>query len=117
VRSHPSARTWAAILHHNERVEELTALRAAVSSTVELVLGRSPNETSWVEVTNELVAKFQRWEELFLRLELTTRRLVDAKLGALQTSVAHVRDLVLGNADGSSSLTPSLSMAVELLEG
>jgi hypothetical protein len=33
----------------------LDALRAAVSSNTELVLGCSPNETSWVEVTNDLV--------------------------------------------------------------
>jgi hypothetical protein len=33
------------------------------------------------------------------------------------TLVARVRDLVLGNDDGPSSLTGSLSMAVELLEG
>jgi hypothetical protein len=116
-----------------------------------LVLGRLPNETSRVEVTNKLVAKFHRREELFSCLEghgtricelllgpppsqarwtdclvdaagqleakLTAWRLVDAKLGSLQTSAAHVRDMVLGNADGPSSLVASLSMVVELLEG
>jgi hypothetical protein len=39
-------------------VGELTALRAAVSSTVELVLGCLTDETSQVEVMNELTAKF-----------------------------------------------------------
>jgi hypothetical protein len=39
-------------------VEALAALRAVVSSTVELVLGCSPSETSRVEDANELVAKF-----------------------------------------------------------
>jgi hypothetical protein len=42
--------------------------------------------------------------------------MVDAELGALRTLVARVRDLVLGNADGSSSLAASLSMVAELLK-
>jgi hypothetical protein len=45
-------------LCRTEMAGELTALRAAIYSTAELVLGRSPSETSWVEVVNELVAKF-----------------------------------------------------------
>jgi hypothetical protein len=48
----------ATTLRHTEMVGELTALQAAVSSIVELVLGRPPNETSQMEVTNELLAKF-----------------------------------------------------------
>jgi hypothetical protein len=62
-------------------VVELTALRATVSSTVELVLGRSPNETSWVEITNELVAKFWRREELLSRLEGTIAKVCELHLG------------------------------------
>jgi hypothetical protein len=42
---------------------------------------------------------------------------VDAEPGALWTLVARVRDMVLGNADGSSSLAACLSMVAELLEG
>jgi hypothetical protein len=42
---------------------------------------------------------------------------VDAELEALWTSAARVRELVLENADRSSSLVASLSAAVELLEG
>jgi hypothetical protein len=49
---------WAAALRHTEMDGELTTLRAAVSSVMELVLERPPNETSQMEVTNELVAKF-----------------------------------------------------------
>jgi hypothetical protein len=49
-----------AILHHTEMVGELARLRVALSSTAELLLGRPPNETFRVEVTKELVAKFQR---------------------------------------------------------
>jgi hypothetical protein len=41
-----------AALRHTEVVVE------AVSSTVELALGRSPNEVFRVEVVGELVAKF-----------------------------------------------------------
>jgi hypothetical protein len=151
VRSDQSARMWATTLCHTEIVRELAALWVVVSSTTELVLGRSPNETSWVEVMNELVAKFWRWEELCSRLEglgvriydlllgrppnqarwadhlaeaagwlevkLTTRRLVDAMLGALWTLAARVRDLVLGNTDGASSLAAPLSMMKKLLQG
>jgi hypothetical protein len=46
VRSDQSARMWATTLCHTEIVRELAALWAVVSSTTELVLGRSPNETS-----------------------------------------------------------------------
>jgi hypothetical protein len=151
VRSHLSARMQATALRHNEMVGELTVLWAAVSSAVKLMLGRSPNETSWVDVTNELVAKFRWLEELCLQLkgpgtricdlllrlppsqvqwadrldeavrrlevELAEWRQVDAELEALWTSIALVRDLVLGNVDGPSSLEASLCMVAELLEG
>jgi hypothetical protein len=63
------ARMQFTTLRDTEMAGELTVLRAAVSSTVDLVLGRSPGETSQVEVVNELVAKFQRLEELSSRLE------------------------------------------------
>jgi hypothetical protein len=52
VRSHLSVRMWAAALHHTEMVGELTTFWVTVSSAMELVLGRSPNETSRVEVMN-----------------------------------------------------------------
>jgi hypothetical protein len=50
-------------------------------------------------------------------VELVARREVDAELEALLTAAARVRDLVLGNADGLSSMAASMSMVVELLEG
>jgi hypothetical protein len=37
---------------------ELAALRAAMSSTMESMLGRSPDETFRVEVVGELVVEF-----------------------------------------------------------
>jgi hypothetical protein len=49
-------------------------------------------------------------------VKLAAWREVDAKLEALRTSAAQVWGLVLSNADGSSSLTASLSAAAELLE-
>jgi hypothetical protein len=39
-------------------VGERAALQAVVSSTVEVMLGRSPNETLRVEVVDELVDEF-----------------------------------------------------------
>jgi hypothetical protein len=60
---------WAGALRHAGVVGELTALQVAVSSAVELMLGRSPDETSRVEVMNELAAKFWRLEDLCSRLE------------------------------------------------
>jgi hypothetical protein len=81
VRSHLLARMWAATLCHTEMARELTALWEAVSSAMELVLGRSPNETSRVEVTNKLVANFWRREELCSRLEGPGVRICDLLLG------------------------------------
>jgi hypothetical protein len=52
-----------------------------------------------------------------LRLELATWWEVDAWLEARRTSVARVRDLVLGSTVGPSSLAASMSMAAELLKG
>jgi hypothetical protein len=52
-----------------------------------------------------------------LRVELATRREVNAELEALWTLATRVQDLVLGSADGPSSLAASMSMATKLLEG
>jgi hypothetical protein len=52
-----------------------------------------------------------------LEADLTAWWLVDIELQALQTLVARVRVLELGNADGPSSLVASLSMVAELLKG
>jgi hypothetical protein len=69
VMSSLPTRIQAAALHHAEVVRQLTALRAAVSSTAELVLGRSPGGTSWVEVMNELNVKFQELEDFCLQIK------------------------------------------------
>jgi hypothetical protein len=44
-------------------------------------LGRSPNETFWVEVLGELVAKFRKQEEWCLWLERPQMRVCDLHLG------------------------------------
>jgi hypothetical protein len=48
---------WDTALRHAEVVRELAALQVVMSSTVELVLGHLPNETSRAEVMNELTAQ------------------------------------------------------------
>jgi hypothetical protein len=52
-----------AALYHTEMAGELAALRAVVSSTVELMLGRSPGDTFHVEVMGELATEFQKMED------------------------------------------------------
>jgi hypothetical protein len=52
-----------------------------------------------------------------LRVELAARWEVDAELEALRASAMRVQGLVLGGADGPSSLAASVSMAAELFEG
>jgi hypothetical protein len=55
VRNHLSEAIQIAALHHTMMAEMLAVLRAVVSSTLELVLRHSPDETFWVEVMGELV--------------------------------------------------------------
>jgi hypothetical protein len=45
-------------LYHTEMAGELVALQATVSSAIESVLGRSPNDIFHMEVVSELVAEF-----------------------------------------------------------
>jgi hypothetical protein len=71
-----------AALRHADVVEELAVLRVVVSSIAKLVLGHSPDETFQVEVMDELVAKFQRLEELCSWLERPSMRISDLLLGS-----------------------------------
>jgi hypothetical protein len=64
VKSPLSVRMQATALRHGGVVGDLTALQAAVSSTVDLVLGCSLDQTSSVEVMNELTSKLWRLEKL-----------------------------------------------------
>jgi hypothetical protein len=59
VKNHLSEGMQIAALHHTEMAGELAMLQMALSSTIEFTLGRSPDETFWVEVMDELVAEFQ----------------------------------------------------------
>jgi hypothetical protein len=74
-------RMWAAALHHVGVAGELTALWAAMSSAAGLVLGRLPGETSWVEVMNELTAKFHELEELCSQLKGPSMRICNLLIG------------------------------------
>jgi hypothetical protein len=58
VRNHLLERMQAAAICHIEMVEELAALWAVVTSTTELTLGCSPNETLQAEIMDELVPQF-----------------------------------------------------------
>jgi hypothetical protein len=51
-----------------------------VTSAAELVLGRSPDETFQVEITDELVAQFRKLEELCSWLERPSVRICDMLL-------------------------------------
>jgi hypothetical protein len=54
---------------------ELAVLWAVVTSAAELVLGRSPDETFWLEIANEMVAQFRKMEEQCSRLERPSTRI------------------------------------------
>jgi hypothetical protein len=58
VRNHVSEGMQIVAFHHTKMARELAALRAAVSSTVEFVLGHSLDETLRMKVVDELVAEF-----------------------------------------------------------
>jgi hypothetical protein len=60
VKLHLSEAMWLATLRHIEMVGELTAFWAAVSSAMELVLGRLLGDTARVEVVGELVTEFHK---------------------------------------------------------
>jgi hypothetical protein len=47
-----------ATICHTELAGQLTALRAAVSSATQFVLGCSPSEALWVEVVDEMLFEF-----------------------------------------------------------
>jgi hypothetical protein len=63
VWNHLSERMQIIALHHTKMARELSMLRTVTSSAMEFVLGRSPDETFWVEVVDELIDEFQKLEE------------------------------------------------------
>jgi hypothetical protein len=67
----------------HDRGRELTAFRAAVSSTTESVLGCSPSDTSCTKVVGELAAEFQKVEDRCSRLERPAARICNLLLGPL----------------------------------
>jgi hypothetical protein len=58
VGNHLLERMRAAAFRHIGMARELVSRQAAVTSAIELVLGRSPDETFLVEIMVELVAQF-----------------------------------------------------------
>jgi hypothetical protein len=74
----------------------------------DLLLGLLPGQVCLADHLDE--ATRQLGEELAAQQE------VDTELEVLLTSAAQVKNLVLDNANGSSSMAASLSMVAELLE-
>jgi hypothetical protein len=77
ARHHLSEGKRLAALHHTEMAEELVVPQVVVSSTVELVLGRSPSDNFHVEVVGELAIEFQKMEERRSWLERPATRICD----------------------------------------
>jgi hypothetical protein len=71
----------AAAIRHIEMAGVLAILRVVVTSTVALVLGCSPDETFRVEIMDEVVAQFQKLEELCLGRERPDTRICDLLQG------------------------------------
>jgi hypothetical protein len=61
--------------------ESLPLFQVAVSTTVESVLGRLPNDTFRVEVVSELATEFWKMEDWHLWLEQPAARISDLLLG------------------------------------
>jgi hypothetical protein len=68
-------------LCHTEMARELSVLRAAVSSAMELVLGHSPSGTVCMDVVDEFATKFQKMEDRRSWLERPAARIYDLLLG------------------------------------
>jgi hypothetical protein len=81
VRNHLLEGKRIAALCHTKMARDPASLQVVVSSTVELVLGCSCDETFWVEVVGELLAKFWKLEERCSWLEHHGTRICDLLLG------------------------------------
>jgi hypothetical protein len=89
--------------------EQCSRLERPTMRICDLLLRPPPGRTRLTDHLNEATEQ--------LRVELATQQEVHVELEALLTSTMHVRDLVLDNTDGLSSLAASMSTVVELLEG
>jgi hypothetical protein len=81
ARNHLLERIRAAAIHHIEMVGELAVLWVAMTYAIELVLGRSPDETFRVELMDKVVAQFRKLEELCSQLEQPSASICDLLLG------------------------------------
>jgi hypothetical protein len=92
------------------RLEELCSwLEGPGVRICNLLLGSPSSQVRWADRLDEAAVQ--------LEAELAAWHQVDVKLVALQTLVALVWDMVLGNVDGPSSLAASLSMVAKLHNG
>jgi hypothetical protein len=92
------------------RLEEWHSwLELPITRICDLLLGPLPGRARLANHLDEATGQH--------RAELAAQREVDAKMEALRTLATRLQDLVLDNADGSSSLAASMSAGVELLEG
>jgi hypothetical protein len=82
-----------AALRHTDMAEELATFLVVVSSTAELVLGRSPNKTAHPKVVSELATKFQNVEGHRSELKWHAARICDLLLGP-QPDRAWLADLL-----------------------
>jgi hypothetical protein len=74
---------WLMVVCRTNMAREHAAFQAAVSSTTELMLGRSPGNSAHVGVVGELVAKFQKVEGRRSKLERPAARICDLLVGPL----------------------------------
>jgi hypothetical protein len=72
-----------ATLHHNEMVWEIATFQAAVSSTTESVLGRSPNNIAHAEVVGVLVSELHRVDGRLSKHERPATKICEILVGRL----------------------------------
>jgi hypothetical protein len=114
VRNHLLERMRAAAILHIEMAWDLAALWAVVTSSMELVLGHSPDETFWVEIMDELVAQFRKLEEMRSWLERPDARTCDLHLSLPPDQAQHADRLDEATRRLEAELTAQWQVGTEL---
>jgi hypothetical protein len=104
----------AAAILHIEMAWDLAALWAVVTSSMELVLGHSPDETFWVEIMDELVAQFRKLEEMCSWLERPDARTCDLHLSLPPDQAQHADRLDEATRRLEAELTAQWQVGTEL---
>jgi hypothetical protein len=104
----------AAAILHIEMAWDLAALWAVVTSSMELVLGHSPDETFWVEIMDELVAQFRKLEEMRSWLERPDARTCDLHLSLPPDQAQHADRLDEATRRLEAELTAQWQVGTEL---